>query len=329
MKKIFLASVLSTALAGLLLTGCLKDKGFDNHQYGINDPDTQAAGVGFPLGTGAKAKNSYGLNVSASPQVVSDIVYVNLESGNAAPSDIQVTLQINNAVITSYNSANSANIQELPTALYTIPSLTLTIPAGQRNVTVPVNVLNTTSLNPNLAYGIGLTIVSATGNTTIASNLKDLLIEFSIKNKYDGKYNLKGVHNRAPYLFPFNLTVHLITTGPNSVALWNPSRAEFAQPIGTAPGTVSSYGDAVSPNFIFDPSGSGPGGSDLCTGVTLQVGSAVTLAMVTNDAVADANPDGPIVNRYERGPKVMYLTYQYNGIDLRRFYDTLTYIGPR
>jgi len=329
MKKIFLASVLSTALVGLLLTGCLKDKGFDNHTYGINDPDTQPAGVGFPLGTGAKAKNSYGLNVSASTQVVNDLVYVNLESGNPAPADIQVTLQINNSVISSYNTANGANIQVLPTALYTIPSLTLTIPAGQRNVKVPVNVLSTISLNPNLAYGIGLSIVSATGNVVVAGNLKDLLIEFSIKNKYDGKYNLKGVHNRSPYLFPFNLTVHMITTGPNSVALWNPARAEFAQPIGTAPGTVSSYGEAVSPNFTFDPSGSGPGGSDLCSGVSLYVGSAVTLAMVTLDNVADANPDGPIVNRYERGTKVMYLTYQYNGNDLRRFYDTLTYTGAR
>ena len=55
MKRIFLASAL-LATMGLFLTGCLKDKGFDNHEYGINDPDTQPPGIGFPLG--AKAKNT-------------------------------------------------------------------------------------------------------------------------------------------------------------------------------------------------------------------------------------------------------------------------------
>lgn len=322
MKKIFLASVLF-AVSGFMLTGCLKDKGFDNHQYGINDPDTQPGGVGFPLG--AKAINSYGLNVSGTTQVVNDLVYVNLESGSAAPADILVTLAINSALITAYNTANGTNIQILSPVLFNIPTLTLTIPKGQRNVQVPINIPSTLTLDPNLLYGVGLTITAVSGNFKIASNLQNLLVQFSIKNKYDGKYNLKGVHNRSPYLFNYNLTVSMITTGPSSVAMYLPAPFnDYGQPIGTAPGVVSWYGNAVSPNFNFDPSGSGPSGSDLCTGVTLQVGSAVTLAMVTSDAVL-----GPIVNRCEQPTKKMYLTFQYNGNNLRRFYDTLTYIGPR
>src|SRR5882724_9708803 len=105
MKKIFIASVLLAAFGALLLTGCLKDKGFEDHKYGINDPDTQPVGVGFPLA--AKAKNTIGLDVSATTQVVNDIVFVNLESGKPAPSDIQVTLVLNSALVTAYNTANS------------------------------------------------------------------------------------------------------------------------------------------------------------------------------------------------------------------------------
>jgi hypothetical protein len=87
MKKILLASVLFTAVS-FMVAGCLKDKGFENNEYGINDPDKQPAGVGFPFGV--KPKNDVGLDVSASAQTVNGLVFVNLESGNPAPQDVTV-----------------------------------------------------------------------------------------------------------------------------------------------------------------------------------------------------------------------------------------------
>jgi len=327
MKKILFSPVLLVTVVTVLFTGCLKDKGFDMHRYGINDPDTQPPGIGFPAA--AKSKSDFGLNVSSSVQAVNDLVYVNLESGSAASGDVHIALtNTTAALVAAYNSANGTNIQVLPSNLYNV-ALALTIPSGGRNAQVPLNVTSTLSLDPNLQYAVGLTISTVDGGYLIADNLKDLLVVFSVKNKYDGKYNLKAVHNRSPYTFPMNLTVYMITTGPASVAMYIPAFGDYGQPIGTAPGQYNWYGPAVSPNFIFNPTGSGPGGSDLCIDVNLQVGAAVTLAMVTNDQVADSNPDGPIVNRYEPGPKKMYLTFQYNSNDLRRFYDTLTYLGAR
>lgn len=321
MKKIIFASAFFTAMA-LVFTGCLKDKGFDNGLYGINDPDTQPPGVGFPRAVAAKY--TVGIDLSTAPQSVNGVVYVNLETGPAASSDVVVTLtNTSAALVAAYNAANpGANMQVMPTSVYTV-SLTLTIPKGQHNAQVPLNFSSTAGLDPNQTYGIGLTITSVTGGYKIADNLKNLLIEIGVKNKYDGRYNLKGVHNRTPYLFPFNTTVEMWTTGAASVAMFWPTGGDFGQPIGTAPGAVSWYGPAVSPNFAFDPA------TNLCTGVTGMPANSVTLDMVTFDATADANPDGPIVNRYEPGPKKMYLTFQYNGNNLRRFYDTLTYLGPR
>ncbi len=320
MKKIILGSFFLTALS-FVFTGCLKDKGFENFEYGINDPDTQPPGVGFPRA--AAAKYTVGINLSPTPQAINGVVFVNLEAGNPASSDVHITLQLNDALRVAYNAANGTNILALNPSLYNV-ELTLTIPAGGRFAEVPINVPNASGLDPNSSYGLGFTIVSVDGGYKIADNLKNLLVEIGVKNKYDGRFNLKGVHNRSPYLFPFNLTVEMWTTGPASVAMYLPAPfGDFGQPIGTAPGVVSWYGPAVSPNFVFDPA------TNLAIDVLGMPANAVTLGLVTNDVVADANPNGPIVNRYEPGPKKMYLTFQYNGNDLRRFYDTLTYLGPR
>ncbi len=319
MKKI-LSSLTAFAAVTLLFTSCLKDKGFENGTYGINDPDSQPAGVGFPRAQAAKY--TIGIDLSAVAQVVNGVVYVNLESGSPAPNDIVITLALNPNLRTAYNTANNTNILALSPSLFSV-GLTVTIPAGQRNAQIPINFPNTSSLDPNQSYGFGISIVSVTGGYVIASNLDDLFIEVSLKNKYDGVYELKGYHNRAPYTFPFTTEVEMWTTGPSSVAMFWPDGGDFGQPIGIGVGAVNWYGPAVSPNFNFNPA------TDLCTGVTGMPANAVALDMVTMDATADANPDGPIVNRYEVGPKKMYLVFQYNGNNLRRFYDTLTYKGPR
>ncbi|MBC7873150.1 MAG: DUF1735 domain-containing protein [Ferruginibacter sp.] len=321
MKKLLLITSLFSGLA-MLFTSCLKDKGFENGLYGINDPGSQPPGIGFPRA--ATAKYSLGIDLSASAQAITGIVYVNLESGLPATSDVHITLTLNDALRTAYNAANGTNILALPANLFSVP-LSLTIPAGQRNAQVAINFPNTSTLDPNKSYGLGLTITSVDGGYLIASNLKNLFIEIGLKNKYDGVWDLKGIHNRAPYnQFPFHTEVEMWTTGPSSVAMFWPDGGDFGQPIGVGPGQVNWYGNAVSPNFTFNPA------TDIVTGVNVHVGAAVTLAMVTSDNVADSNPNGPIVNRFEAGsPKKMYLTYQYNGNDLRRFYDTLTYIGPR
>lgn len=320
MKKITL-SFLFIAAVSFTFTSCLKDKGFENFEYGINDPDTQPPGVGFPRA--AAAKYTIGVDFVATSQSVDGVVYVNLESGTPASSDVKITLQLNDALRTAYNTANGTNILALPASAFSVP-LSLTIAAGQRNASVPIVVPNASLLDPNKTYGVGFTITAVDGGYKIASNLANLFVEVGVKNKYDGRWNLKGVHNRTPYTFPFNTNVEMHTTGPSSVAMYWPSGPGFGQPIGVGVGSVSWYGEAVSPNFIFDPT------TNICTGVTVHVGAAVTLAMVTNDVVADMNPNGPIVNRFETGPpKKMYLSFQYNGNDLRRFYDTLTFLGPR
>ena len=312
MKKIIFASLLLTGLS-VSFTACLKDKGFNNNEYGINDPDTQPPGVGFPFGS--KARTDFGLDVSTSAQAVDGLVYVNLESGTATKSEVAVTLANNSAaMVAAYNTANNltgtSQVLVLPSALYTVP-LALTIPAGGRNVQTSISVSNTTSLDANRSYAIGLTISSVTGGYRIAENLKNLFIVFSVKNKYDGRYRLKGVHNRPGLSNPYDQTVNMETTGPNSVTMgWPANSAQYySHPI-----NGTSYYGSFTTNFIFNAA----------TNVLVAWDMTPWPTTLTPSVQTGTN------SRYDPVAKVIYANFYYNGNPgARQFWDTLTYLGPR
>jgi Domain of unknown function (DUF1735) len=329
MKKIIFASLLLTGLSAVF-TGCLKDKGFENNEYGINDPDTQPPGVGFPFGS--KAKSDFGLDVSASAQSVAGLVYVNLESGTPAKSAVAVTLTNNStALIAAYNTANNLTgtsaVLAMPTALYTVP-LALTIPAGGRNVQTSISVSNTTGLDANRAYAIGLTITAVDGGYKIADNLKNLFIVFSVKNAYDGKYTLRGKFHHPTGANPpanFTTTVEMQTTGPSTVKMYWPLAGLFASPISFG-GSLNSFG-TQEPEFA--------------------VNTATNAVLVTNSNAAgvvyamSATGFGalPYNHRWDPATKTFFASWGYNlgaggafggnGSASRMWEDTLIRTGPR
>src|SRR5688572_3700849 len=190
MKKIFLISLLSAS--ALFFAGCLKDEGFDNQEYGINDPDTQPPGVGFPLASKTNNKTTVGLNFVATSQTINDVLFINLEAAQPASSDVHITLKIDTMKVLAYNAmAGTTDLKPLLPSQYQIPT-TVTIPAGQRFAQIPIVFPNASALNPNLLYGLDVTIESVDGGYRIAENLKTLLLEFTIKNQYDGYYQTKG-----------------------------------------------------------------------------------------------------------------------------------------
>jgi hypothetical protein len=314
MKNIINKAFLALALLSFTLTGCLKDKGFENYQYGINDPDTQPPGVGFPFA--AKAMNGYGLDVSGSPQTVAELTFLNLNAGNPAPADITINLAIKSTeLISAYNTANGTNIQVLTPTLYTMPT-TVTIPAGARNVTVPLVITSTLSLNPNIAYGIAIQITSASGNYIVAENLKNLLIQFSIKNKYDGVYNLTGYHNRVPYTFPYQTTMHMVTSGPNAVYFFWPLVGGVGHPIGIGPNNALSwYGPVVAPVVVFNTS------TNLVTNVFGSDPAGPPITMFTGA--------GSRLSKWDPATRNMTVDWNYNNNPLRAFFDDLQYLRAR
>ncbi len=324
MKRLSILSLVALLLVGA--TGCLKDKGFNAGNYGIQISEIKA--VAFP---GASISPlSYGLDVSASPQVVPELVNVTLETGSAAEADIAVSLTNTTGTaaagdIKKYNDAHpGANVQILPSAIWSVP-LTLTIPTGQKFVKANITVTNTTGLNPNLSYGIGLTISSASNGYQVAANQRNIVVIFSVKNKYDGRYNLTGFHNRAPYTFPYDVEMHLITTGPSSVIFYWPDVGSFGHPIGIGPGnSLSWYGPAISPNIMFDPA------TDLVSSV-FNTGAGGPVIDKYPAGSYSGLPTTPAfrVNRFDPSNRSIVVDFRYAGLDLRGFFDNMTYLGPR
>ncbi len=312
MKKLFkIASLLS--VSALILSGCLKDKGFDNNEYGINLTDGSPAAVAFA--DGAKAIASGAITADPTPQTVSYVI--NYTGATPPATDIVVSLTLSNAVIAAYNTANGTAIAPFPAGSVQIPT-SVTILAGERFATLDVVIPNATVLNPNIQYGFGATITGVTGGVKIASNKKSIFGALNIKNKYDGRYKLSGIHNRSPNNFPFsNVTVDLVTTGPSSVAYFQPNRngGEYSNVIGTGPGVISSYGTAICPNLTFNPT--------------------------TNNVIAVAPYSGAIFMGLGPNPgnwnpttkKVVAQYYYTTGANQdfnnRGWSDTLTYTGPR
>lgn len=310
---------ITTALGAMLLvlgTGCLKDKGFENGQYGLNVQDIKA--VAFP--NADKSPQGYGLDVSASAQTVNGLFAVTLETSGVAEADITVNLTNTSGTaaagdIKAYNDANGTSVQVFPAALYTVPA-SVTIPAGQKFVKFPFVAINTTSLNPNLAYGIAVTISSASNGYQVASNMNKMLIIFSVKNKYDGRYNLTGYHNRTPYTYPYQTEMNLETTGPTTVAFIWPEVGGPGHPIGIGPGNqLSWYGATVAPFITFDPA------TDLVSAVanSSPAGPPITLFTGAGSRLSKFNP----VTRQ------VTVDWNYNGNPLRAFFDDMAYLGPR
>ena len=312
MKRILLTTSLFAAMA-VMFTSCLKDKGFEDGTYGINDPDTQPPGVGFPLGTKTQA---FGLDVSASSQAINGFVQVNLLTGNAATSDVTVTL-VNNtaAAVAAYNTANNLTgtnaVLALPAALYNVP-LTLTIPAGAVNVMVPITVSSTTTLDPLRTYALGFNLSSVTGGYVIAENMKNLFILFSIKNRLDGHYEITGAALRAgdPALTG-SVGVYerdLATAGANSVQ-WQGSVYWGGQ--------ASQLPGGYEPLITVDPV------TNLITSVSSTTGIYMTAPIVRTDLIGSPQ-------RYDPATKTLYFEFTYGGGPSSRLFTIKArYLRPR
>ncbi len=313
MKKVSLLTVLA-ALLLILGTGCLKDKGFENGQYGINVADRKA--VSFP--NAGSSPLSFGLNVTASPQLVNDLLAVSLETSGLAEANISVTLSNTSGTasegdVKNYNDNNpGANVQVLPTDLYSVP-LTATITAGQKFVKLPLTVFNTTSLDPNLPYGIGFTISSATNGYQVAQNMRKILVIFSVKNRLDGVYEITGSALRAgdPVLSgdfgPYERSIE--TSGPNS-GQWKGS-------VLWANGASSALPAGYEPNITVDPA------TDVVTSITSTAGIFMTAPVVRTDIVG-------AVQRYDVATKTLYFEFTYGaGPASRLFSIKAKYVRPR
>jgi hypothetical protein len=176
--------------------------------------------------------------------------------------DIHLTLAVDEAALDLYNlqmdTLHGKTFELLPDANYEIPSLEVTIPAGETRASVPITVY------PDLfdlskRYAIPLKIVSASSGT-LSAHFSTAILATVVKNQYDAAYDTKvgsmgwaayGIYEGPPVKWGL---IGLATTGPSSVQLANLEYGTDLLPGLTDTGAGTQFGDA-SPIFNFDADG--------------------------------------------------------------------------
>lgn len=289
----------------VFLASCLKDNGFENQDYGMNDLGTDKH-VSFLKSYEKDGNNVVG--ILATPVIEDFDFFVLNISGQATKSDVTVNIVIDNTIITESNTANGTAFLTLPAAAYELP-LSYTYPAGADFLRVKLK-LKKGAIDVTKTYALGVKIGSTSdGSIKLTTNQNKRLISFLIKNKYDGVYRLRGFHNRPGLDAPYNEEVHMVTTGAASVSMFWPALGGYAHPLN---GGVTYYGTFTT-NFIFNAS------DQLIAWDWTPYATTLPVAV------------GPALDsRYDPATKTIYAQFFYNNNPgARRFTDTLFYIGPR
>ena len=204
------------ALCVVVLSSCLKNKN-EQPDFSSTAPTLELP-VNTPAGDGSPNTLSTSLPLVDTP--TDYFFYVNYAAADANPTDITVTLSVDLTVLERYNVAHpSDSLTQVPSSAYTMP-LTVTIPAGQRKVQIPVKFVSTL-LNPDVSYGLPVTITDGAG-VIISKNFASVVVKVAVKNKYDGVYTMTGNVVRENDNTGLNgpivegVTTNLVTDGANA-----------------------------------------------------------------------------------------------------------------
>lgn len=314
--KYSFSKMLAVVALSVSLGSCLKDKGFEDLEYGVNlDKQPFDKSVAMPMGLNDPSDNVYSVEVSNTPQTIeAPTVVVSIEE--PAPYDIHIQMVRKDSLVLAYNQSPSKTIElsSMAPSLYQIPSLELVIPAGKRSGVLKIVIPNGSQLDPLLSYGFGFQIAGVReSGFNIAGNQKNAIVVVAAKNKYDGIYRVRGYgflggNTTAPYLFNIGCssiyTVEMTTAGPASVNM-------SGQPLARNGGIIQFSN--VLPTIIFDPA------TNKVTNVTAQPGS--TGFVFPFDPTYDS--------RYDPATKTIYVKYGFQLVASWNVIDTLVYCGPR
>lgn len=305
MRKISVFSSLS-ALLLVALTGCLKDKDFDDHKYGLTG--TESKSVGFIRAPASPVIT--GITGQATPLVVNGPVITINGTNQPAASKVTATIVEDASLVTA------ANLTPLPPGSYTINTVAPSIASGDTMTReLRITLANSDQLDPNLIYGVGYRIQSVDGGYGITRNMREIVVGFAIKNRYDGIYRLQGHHTRPNLDFPYDTEVELITIGPNEVVFYWPEAEDFGHPVGEGPNNALTwYGNTMQPVIVFDRH------TDLVTDVyNRSTGSVIT--MYTGA--------GSRVSKFDAATRNIVVDWNYNNNPQRAFIDDLTFLRER
>ncbi len=322
-------SLVTFVLFSIVLSGCLKDDGYDdrNYQAGETHNDGKQNVISVAL-TATTTVNHLLLALdNSSSDTTLNAIPITL-GGQPATEDIQVRVQLDPALLGSYNADNGTTHEEAPSSTFTI------INSGDSASGYLVNIQkgsNTGYLQVKLTpsnflgfdYAIGVQIVSVPSGYLIASNLSTGILAIAVKNLWDGKYTLTqettgwaayGIADGVSFTWPTDVSIVTASAVADDI---NTAEGGALQPAFTTSGGTTVFG-ATAPRFTFDPA------TNQLVSVENTLpddGRGRTLSL--NPAITDS--------RYDPATKTIYAAYimKQTGRPNQFIYDTLTYVGSR
>lgn len=170
----------------VLLTSCLKDKGFDNGEYGAVR-NTSGKSVNIRTSGLNNVQKSSVIIDTESPDNDTVKVDIDLNFATATTEPVTVKLAIDNSKVATYNSANSKNFQTTTTDLARLRQTEVTIPAGARTATVDL-IIDQDKFDPTKSYMIPVSITEVSGGYQLTSNMNTRYFNI-IGNPFAGTYN--------------------------------------------------------------------------------------------------------------------------------------------
>lgn len=167
-NKNYIKTVFLCFLAMTIFSSCLKDKRY------VDFKDVGAT-IDFP----AVAFNGgpfLGITLAASNTPTAFPVPVNVSVPKALSSPVNITIKVDPAALTAYNTANGTAYTLMSTTAYNITNLTATVPANQTAGHITVN-FNTSAILPTDV--LPLTIVST--DAGVITQWKTALYNVTVK----------------------------------------------------------------------------------------------------------------------------------------------------
>jgi len=247
---------------------------------------------------------------------------VNVASVSVPSAPVTATLSIDNAYLDQYNADQTAANPDfvpyelMPDSTYQISSLDVTIPAGHREDSIPIQIF-TNKMASGHNYLLPISITKSSVNI---SNWSHLMLNIGAKNQFDGKYSVTGTMvdlTNAAFVGYYPKGVSLVTQGLSTDAYFDAALGGFGYVFDTG-GGLSYFGN-WDPVFKFDTDG--------------------TVLSVTNyyddpaprSRMAQLDTSPGTVNKYDLATKsldVSYYMIQAGNIRLK-IHEVWTYQGPR
>ena len=191
MKKIILSTAL--LLSMLFLNSCLKDKGFENSEYGLNPAANNSSAIVQFLGGGFPffAKDQL---LKADPTKARDTAYLQIfyvNNGLPTANDVTIKFAISPAALTEFNSdPNKADFDRLPDSTFIFTQTSAVVKAGQSYSAKIPFIFFPGKVDPSKLYMLPIRITDGGGNI-ISSNSSTFYIHI-VGNPLAGSYVSDG-----------------------------------------------------------------------------------------------------------------------------------------